>query len=261
MYEKYWGLAQSPFSGGQTITHSSIHEEAAARLDFLAENRSRLGLVLGPSGSGKSLLLGQFVRRQRRSGAAAAFLSAHGTNYREFLLELASQWNTGASETSDNAWLWLRVSDRLANLGLERVPAILAVDDLDAAPPDLAGLVYRLASLSDVPLTIVASAQETSTKRLGSRLLNLAELRIDLPLWNEEETREYLRSTLAAAGRSQPAFEDRAVHRLFELSAGAPRKVNHLAQLALVAGAAQKLTQIDEQTVLAVHEELSATRS
>ena len=36
--------------------------------------------------------------------------------------------------------------------------------------------------------------------------------------------------------------------------------MNQLAQLALVAGAGQNLAQIDEQTVLAVHEELSAAR-
>jgi hypothetical protein len=44
------------------------------------------------------------------------------------------------------------------------------------------------------------------------------------------------------------------------MSGGAPRKVNQLAQLALLAGASQKLIQIDEATIEAVQEELSAAR-
>jgi len=58
----------------------------------------------------------------------------------------------------------------------------------------------------------------------------------------------------------QPAFDEAAARRLFELSGGAPRKVNQLAQLALLAGAGQKLVQIDRETIDAVEEELSVAR-
>ena len=47
-----------------------------------------------------------------------------------------------------------------------------------------------------------------------------------------------------------------ATRRLFQLSGGAPRKVNQLAQLALLAGASQKLIQVDEATIEAVQEEI-----
>jgi len=58
----------------------------------------------------------------------------------------------------------------------------------------------------------------------------------------------------------QPAFAENGARRLFELSGGAPRRVNQLAQLALLAGAGQKLTQIDASTIDAVEEELSVAR-
>src|SRR5438046_1478571 len=64
----------------------------------------------------------------------------------------------------------------------------------------------------------------------------------------------------ASAGRIQPAFTTDGARRLFELSGGAPRKVNQLAQLALLAGAAQSLVQIDAETIQAVDEELTAAR-
>ena len=75
--------------------------------------------------------------------------------------------------------------------------------------------------------------------------------------WDEDETREYLTTSLAAAGRVQAAFDDSAARRLYQLSGGTPRKVNQLAQLALLAGAGEKLVQIGEETISSVHEELS----
>jgi type II secretory pathway predicted ATPase ExeA len=84
-------------------------------------------------------------------------------------------------------------------------------------------------------------------------------LRIDLPPWNEAETADYL-SRRATSGDRQPELEDSAARRLFELSAGAPRKVNQLAALAEIARAGQGLAAIDEEIVIAVHEELTAAR-
>jgi type II secretory pathway predicted ATPase ExeA len=91
-------------------------------------------------------------------------------------------------------------------------------------------------------------------------LIDQAALRIDLSPWTEGETCAYLDTTVAKAGRTQPAFDNEAVRRLFQLSGGAPRRVNQLAQLALVAGAAQRLTQVDAATIEAVEEELSLVR-
>ena len=263
MYQAYWGLKESPFAdahAGERLERSPVHAEALARLAFLVENQSRLGLLFGPGGSGKSLVLGQFARQQSRAGALAAVVSAIGSNQRDLLFALAEQWGCNPADSDDASRLWRLVSIKLAELALEQTPAILALDDADAAAAEATPLVQRLVVVPDVRLTVIVAARTATAERLGSRLLDLADLRVDLALWTEDETRDYLQGTLAEAGRSQPAFEDEAVQRLFDLSGGAPRKVNQLAQLALIAGAVQNLIQIDEPTILAVHDELSAAR-
>jgi type II secretory pathway predicted ATPase ExeA len=263
MYQAYWGLSQSPFSAaaGQAIVEQSpLHAEALARLAFLVEHRSQLGLLTGPAGSGKSLVLSQFARQQRAAGTAVAELSCAGGPPRDALVEIAMHWGANPDSAADTGRLWRIATDRLAELRLEQVPAVLVIDDAHTAAADVLNLVHRLLKLPDGQLTVVAAASETAIGRLPAWLLELAELRIELSVWTEDETRHYLKSSLSRAGRQQPAFADRAVRRLFELSAGVPRRVNQLAQLALVAGAGQQLAQIDEQTVLAVHEELSAAR-
>jgi type II secretory pathway predicted ATPase ExeA len=156
--------------------------------------------------------------------------------------------------------LFRGIADRLEEAKLENVSAVLLLDDLDRAAAKTLLLVERLLAIADVPLTIVGAAKPETARRIGQRLLGQATLRIDLHPWNEEETREYLTNSLSSAGRLQPAFDEAATRRLFELSGGAPRKVNQLAQLALLAGVGEKLTQIDVETIEAVREELSMAR-
>jgi general secretion pathway protein A len=263
MYQTYWGLKELPFSpaaGQALVEHSPLHAEALARLAFLVENKSQLGLLVGPAGSGKSLVLAQFARQQRSAGAAVAELAGGAGSQREALLQITAQWGADPDDAAEGGRLWRLAADRLAELRLEQVAAVLVIDDAETAPAEVLGLVRRLLKLPDGQLTVVAAADDAAAGRLAPWLVELAELRIELAVWTEDETRHYLKTSLSRAGRQQPAFADRAVRRLFELSAGVPRRVNQLAQLALVAGAGQQLAQVDEQTVLAVHEELSAAR-
>jgi type II secretory pathway predicted ATPase ExeA len=262
MYQAYWGLKQTPFvclAGSGPTAPSPVHAEALARLAFLVENGGRLGLLLGAAGSGKSSLLAQFVLGQRKQGTASALISGTGSLPGDVLLELARQWGCNPEPSESTGQLWQRVADRLAELQLEAAPALIALDDADAASSDVHLLLLRLLSLPDMRLTIIAAAHPESLHRLDGRLTEQAGLRIDLGQWNEQETRDYVALSLREAGRLQPAFADQAVRRLFELSGGVPRKVNQLAQLALVAGAGQNLIQIDDETILSVFDELSTS--
>ena len=46
-------------------------------------------------------------------------------------------------------------------------------------------------------MTIVLSAQPNRIDRIGPRLLDLAELRIDVEPWEEDETSAYVKASLA----------------------------------------------------------------
>jgi len=259
MYQSYWGLQRSPFGtapAAETLVESPPHAEALARFDFLYENGLPLGLLLGESGSGKSALLAALAARAGRRGALVAHLQAAGAGERQlasdFVLALEGVF------LDDPTLLWRRTADRLAALALENLRAVLLIDDLDRAQPDAPLWIERLLALPAGSLTVVAAARPRSLGRLGARLLDLAALRIELAPWDEEEAAGYLQRRLSAAGRQQPTFDPAAVRRLVELSGGAPRKVNQLAELALLAGAGQGLRQISADTIDGVHDELAA---
>lgn len=261
MYQAYWGFQRSPFSdesARQSLASSPVHAEALARLDFLLESRNRLGLLLGPAGSGKSLVLAELARRAARSGATVAAVPAAAADARQLLAHLATGLALSEASTPDGTWR--SIADRLEELRLEGVWAVVLLDDLDRAAGEAHAVVERLLAIGDAPLTVVATVRPETSTNLGRRLLDQAALRIDLAPWSEDETRTYLNASLAQAGRQEPAFDDSAVRRLFELSGGAPRRVNQLAQLALLAGAGQNLLQVDAETIEAVEEELSVTR-
>jgi type II secretory pathway predicted ATPase ExeA len=261
MYDAYWGLQRplfTPAAARQSLECSPVHAEALARLNFLCEGRLPFGLLLGPAGSGKSTVLAEFADRAARRGALVAVASAATTDEAAVLAPLAI--GLLIAPESDSRLLWRQIVDRFEEIKVEGVPAVVLIDDLDRASPGILLAVERLLATGGSSLTVIATARFETANRIGSRLLDLAALRIDLAPWNEAETGDYLAKTLASAGRQQPAFNDAATRRLFELSGGAPRKVNHLAQLALLAGASQKLIQIDEATIEAVQEELSVAR-
>lgn len=258
MYQAYWGLARTPFAGADgraALSASPVHAEALARLDFLRESGARFGLLLGPPGSGKSLVLTEFADRAARNGVLVASTSAAIPAQDSLLDCLTAGWQLAPAAAGPLDWQ--AVADRLDELRLENLAAVLLLDDLDRATPAVLAAVEWLVGLPAMPVTVVATARLATAAKIGRPLLEQAALRIDLTPWNEREIADYLTTSLTNAGRLQPAFNEAATRRLYELSAGVPRKVNRLAQLALVAGAGQNLTQIDAQTVEAVEEELS----
>jgi type II secretory pathway predicted ATPase ExeA len=261
MYERYWGLERQPFTrdlDAETLEASAAHREALARLDFLRASQLPLGLLVGPPGSGKSSVLAEFARRAERAGALAVTIAATAADESLLLSELVI--GLGAQSSEETWQRWSALEQRLAELSLDGLRSTVLIDDLDRATTKGQAVVERLLSLSAASLTLVASARAETVNLISREIADQAALRIELVPWTATETSEYLSRSLQSSARKEPVFSTAAAKQLFALSGGAPRKVRQLAQLSLVAGASQELPHIDEQTVWAVHEELSVAR-
>jgi type II secretory pathway predicted ATPase ExeA len=261
-YWSYFGLRQAPFraaAGSDSYHLSPTHEEALARLHFLVENRRRLGLLLGDSGAGKTFLLSRFASEVRSQGVDAVFVSAYGLCEAELLDSVAAGLALAPRRDEPLRLVWGRLSDHLVERRYQRLPAVVILDDADAAREDALSEVVRLLQLDaavEPQLTVVLSSQSRRAGRLGPGLLDLAELRIDLEPWSAEETGAFVQATLANAGGQQPIFDAEAVERLHQLSGGRPRRVGQIADLAMLAAAGMEQTTIDAATIESVHREL-----
>ncbi|HTN74979.1 MAG TPA: AAA family ATPase [Pirellulaceae bacterium] len=256
-------LPLSPFASGldaRRFFASATHEEALARLEYLLEKRSRLGLLTGPSGSGKSLLLELTARRWKRAGHAVAVLDVVGRSTHDFLWQLASQWQCPVLPNAPTFALWQAITDALTVQRCEHRAAALLIDDADFASRELCELLQRLVHLGDAQqprLTMVLAVAERRGEDLGPRLLERAELRIELQPWDVAETRDYLQLQLADQTTTAPTLDMPATQRLHDLCAGLPRRINQLANLVLLAAASEAQEVVDVETIEKVYRELT----
>jgi hypothetical protein len=241
---------------------SVLHQEAEARLTYLAGKGSACGLLLGPDGCGKSLVLSRFAQHQRQSGAAVAAVSALGASSAEIFLAVASGWGVDARTSDELPRLWQRTTDRLRVLGLEQVPALLLVDDLDQALPEGTALIDRVQAFAEgsgANLSLIAACDVGGLALLSPRLQRRAELRVELDFWTPEESSGFLNQWLAQKGEQQE-FDRQALAVLHDLAEGVPRRVRQLAELTLLAGSGTKGDYLSEDIVEAAYEELCLGR-
>lgn len=262
MHREHWGLSESPFDAHEhprRFYASPGHEEALARLQYLLDSRKRLGLLLGDSGCGKSLLMRMFARQVQIGRTPVAQVNLWAVEPDEMLEAIARAWGLDPAPGESCSRLWRRLNDRMAEHRLERLASLVLLDDADRAPPETQRQIERLVQADasgSAGLTVVLAGQREHPQRISSRLLELAELRIDVGPWSLADTQGYMTHVLRQAGRALPAFDAPALERLHDLAGGVPRQINQLSELSLVAGAVQRLEIVDLHTVETVADEL-----
>jgi general secretion pathway protein A len=267
MYSSHWGLKTPPFCRGLDSHYfytSPTHEEALARLHFLVENRRRLGWLVGPAGCGKSLLLTVFAEQLQRRGAAVSQMNLLGRNPTEMLWQMAADLGANPPASVAPGVLWRMLEDRLLEHRWQQLDTVLLLDEADSASDQAAVALLRLLQFDESyesRLTMVLAGRHERLTPACKRLGELTELRIDLEPWEQPETEKFLQHSLRQAGRSQPIFSESAMERLQALTAGNPRRLSRLADLALVAGAGEELAEIDAEVVESVSREFCTADS
>ena len=164
-------LIDRPFASGlesKRVFSSAAHEETLARLDYLVQHRSRVGLLTGATGSGKSLLLEVAVRLWRRAGHAVALMSLQGLTTHELLWQLACAWQCPVLGNMPTFAVWHAVSDALTVQRCEQRASLLLLDDAEYASGDVIETLERLVHLGDAQqprLTLVLAANERRGER------------------------------------------------------------------------------------------------
>ena len=201
---------------------------------------------MGPAGSGKSFLLEVFAQRLRRNGLPTAKINLLGIEPEELTWQAAVEFGLNPDPNDSTAALWRLLTDRLLEYRYQQLNTTILLDDADQASRTVLAQVLRLAQHDPSPesrLTLVLAGEQQQMGRIGPRLLGLSELRIDIQPWEQADTENYLRTSLAQAGCQAAVFAEPALARLQELSQGIPRRVNQLADLALLAGAGRNCSR------------------
>jgi len=237
-----WGASHLPF--GATVEKpyaSDTFKEIRHRLEQLVAVRA-CGLLHGPNGVGKTLLVQHFLKAlpdKRYKPLVLSHSSVTGTDLLRLLCMELGQ--TARMRRSDNVlsirqgWqqldrLWpVIVLDEAQNLSataLEEV-RLLSCDRRDTQPP--------------FSLLLVGDEQLLPRLQMGINAPLLARLSFCLRLepWTAEHLTGYVQARLHEVGIHTNPFEAAALQLLLHAGNGLPRLLNHLAQRALEEAAAQ----------------------
>ena len=267
MYLKHWDLREPPFAphaDPRWLYQGEGQDEVLARMQFLIDHHHPLGILSGPAGCGKSLVLEAFAQHLEGQGTVVVRASLAGLDRHELWWKLAEGLKLNPSPQASAMVLWREIADHLEQCRYIGRDVVLLLDDADEAPAEaLQGLVRLLAvhRTPEARLTILLGCRIERLSKLEPRLVEQAELRIELEPLTAEETGEYLKLRLSQAGCQDPVFSNAAITRLHELTAGNPRRINQLADLSLVAATAQHMQCVDTQTIDDVYFELESADS
>ena len=237
-----WGASQLPFGAAVPTPYASeTFKETRRRLEQLVAVHA-CGLLHGPNGVGKTLLVQHFLKSlpdKRYKPLVLSHSSVTGTDLLRLLcIELGQ---TPRMRRSDNillirqGWqqlerLWpIVVLDEAQNLSATALEELrlLTCDRRDTQPP--------------FSLLLVGDEQLLPRLQMGINAPLLARLSFCLRLqpWTGDELSGYVQARLQEVGIHANPFDAAALQLLLQAGNGLPRLLNHLAQRALEEAAAQ----------------------
>jgi type II secretory pathway predicted ATPase ExeA len=269
MYESYWQLKEKPFESccdPRFYFPGESHQGALLKLRYAVENQRGGAILAGPSGSGKTLIL-----RMMRTMLAEQFdpfvhLVFPQMSADELLAYLADEL-TGAGDGSPASGVQnsiRRIEHFLSANTRDGRHAVVAIDEAhlleDGRTFEAVRLLLNFELAGRPGLTLMLVGQPGLLPVLD-RMPQLEErlgVKCLLRPFGERETAEYVAHRLKLAGAARDLFEPDTLPALHQLTHGVARRINRLADLALLIGYAEQRRTISAAQLEAVSQELIA---
>ena len=266
MYEAYWKLESKPFENRADSAFffpSSEHHATLLKLRYSVESGHAAALLTGPTGVGKTLLL-HCLAQQLSDSRTPVVHVVFPQMAPEQLLAYLTDKLAGPSEGEIQPCRSVqRLESFLEENSARGSHAVLLIDEAhllqDAASLEVIRLLTNFQFDGRPALSIVLAGLPSILTTL-ERMPELDErlsVKSLLPSLTADETRQYVEHCLEVAGVATPVFEPEAMAALHSWSHGAPRRINRLADLALLIGYAEERVTIGAAQIEAVAEELT----
>ncbi len=259
MYEKFFSLAGRPFVAApqpELYFPGAAIEEARLNLSRSIQRAEGPGLVIGPAGSGKSLLCLVLATQFRERFDVASLNSARLCTRRALLQALLYELGLPYRDLEEGE-LRLSLIDHLTTTGSAKEGLLLLVDEAHALPLRLLEEIRMITNLvrnGQACVRLVLSGAMALEERFASPKLESFNQRIAsrcyLQPLDREETGQYVRAQMAACGdESGSVFSPDAIEAVYRASGGIPRLVNQIADHALVLASQAGVQQIDTSEI------------
>lgn len=270
MYQEFFGLDDLPFAivpDPDFLYRSAQHKEALAHLVFGLQDHAGFTLLTGEIGTGKTTLCRAVLTALPENIDVALVLNPT-LSPRELLETLCDEFSIkrepGALSNKDlvdmlNDYLLdahgrgrstVVILDEAQNLGVEVLEQLRLLTNLETSRTKLLRIFLvgqpELRELLDSERLRQLSQRITARYHLGSL--------------SREETRSYVEHRLQVAGAERALFTASALAELHRSTAGTPRKINILADRALLGAYLKNATLVDRDIVQRAARELAGKK-
>ncbi|MEM1213945.1 MAG: AAA family ATPase [Planctomycetota bacterium] len=262
MYAGFYNLSVLPFENTpdpRFFFASEQHREALAAIEYAIRLRKGPVLVTGSIGSGKTTIGQAIIQRCRASANILQLVHGHGQP-QELLAHLLRALGHSPNPNADHAELLETLRQQLVAQAETGRPVVIFIDEAqtltDAVLEEL-----RLLSNFDTPdarlLQLVLIGQPELRQRIAGPTMAPLRQRIALakqlqPL-SRDETHRYIHHRIATASIDPDQlgvdFDDDALDRIHNATAGTPRLINALCDNCLLLGYVNQTHTIDRPTV------------
>jgi general secretion pathway protein A len=266
MYDRHFGLSETPFANTldpHWFYASPGHDEAVARLLYLVEQQRRCGVIVGPPGTGKSLVLRVLVAQARRAPCDVVLVDLLGRNARELLWETVAALGLGPRGDESPRILWRILSDYLETNRFIHHPIVLCYDHLDRAEHDCLAAVERIYHANtdgQAGVTLLVGTRRDRLPRLTQILTEIADLHVEIAPLDRAQTEAYVLALAARAGAMHDLFDPELFDRIHAETRGVPRDISRLCDLALVIAMSEGASSVTAPIIEAAAEQLHPLR-
>lgn len=274
MYLSHWNLREEPFQNvadPRFAYLSDQHQEGLARLIYVVQGRKLGGVLVGPYGVGKSMVLELLARQIESVGTSRMVRMDVPPGGVDTLARQIGRALIPSATFADVASLLDAVHELVNSNRPPFTHTVLAIDEAqlirDSASLDLLHLLtnIRIPSTAGRPdsaaFTIILAGHE----QLASSLAREPALRQRLAMiWhlaplNERQVIEYVELRMRAAGGDMWVFDEDALREVAMASGGIPRLINNICDIALMMGYVMKATKVTRQIMLQAIAEAGVT--